>query len=69
MGKETMINPAFKWLRKAAEEGDPDAQCDLAECYEKGICVIQDPHQAYVWLQKAAQGGSRMAEWRLGWNG
>ena len=66
--KNIVINPALKWLRKAAEEGDPEAQYDLAECYESGTGgVDRDPSQAYAWMQKAAKGGSKLAEWRLGW--
>lgn len=66
--KNVIINPALKWLRKAAEEGNPEAACDLAECYENGIGGVEkDTHQAYVWLQKAAQAGDKFAEWKLGW--
>ena len=44
---------AFKWLKKAAEQGHVDAQCNLARMYDKGLGVEQDQAEALKWFQKA----------------
>jgi TPR repeat protein len=55
-------------IREAAEQGNPDAQFELGKRYELGDGVPRDFSAAYSWLQKAAQGGSRLAEQCLGWS-
>jgi hypothetical protein len=46
---------AARWLRKAAEQGLPRAQSDLALLYEKGLGVQQSYVEAYAWLDVAAE--------------
>jgi len=58
---------AVKWYRKAAEQGDADAQFNLGVRYDAGQGVQQD--MAAAWLRKAAEQGhegSIMALKRLG---
>jgi len=57
---------AMDWLRKAADQGDPQAQYNLGEIYEHGQGVPQDFSQALEWLQKAAEHGAIPAQERLG---
>ena len=62
---------AVKWLRKAAEQGDADAQFGLGLMYAGGRGVPKDDVQAYAWYNIAsAQGNAsaatirdRVAEW------
>ena len=51
----TDYREAFKWLRKAAEQGHPDAQVCLGQMYEDGELVSQNYALAAKWYRKAAQ--------------
>lgn len=53
---------AVKWYRKAAEQGDADAQFSLALCYEKGKGVKKDIPTAISWYEKSAAQGNEMAK-------
>ena len=57
---------AFEWIRMAAESGHVQAQCDLAELYEKGLGTKRDLHQAVVWYTRAANADDPAAQNRLG---
>lgn len=62
---------ALKWLRKAAELGNPDAQATLGMRYEIGEGVEQDYAQAAYWFRRAAEhvpdlGGAGQARNNLG---
>ncbi|MFM0730475.1 tetratricopeptide repeat protein [Paraburkholderia sediminicola] len=48
---------AAVWLRKAAEQGRPDAEFMLALDYEQGRGVPSDDSQSIVWYRKAADQG------------
>ena len=48
---------AVRWYRKAAEQGDADAQCMLGVAYENGRGVKQDASEAVWWYRKAAEQG------------
>ena len=48
---------AIKWYRKAAEQGDPDAQFHLGLCYDEGCGVPENKAEAIKWFQKAAEQG------------
>ena len=52
---------AFKWYRKAAEQGLALAQKNLGLCYLNGQGVIKDVEEAKRWLRKAAQQGDEEA--------
>jgi TPR repeat protein len=45
---------AAMWYRKAAEQGNADAQNDLGLLYEDGKGVPQDYSESYFWLNLAA---------------
>jgi Sel1 repeat len=46
---------AVRWIRKAADQGNPQAQYALGIHYEKGEGVRQDHIQAHMWLDLAAR--------------
>ena len=46
---------AVKWYRKAAEQGNANAQKNLGVCYEKGLGVSKDQAEADKWFHKAAE--------------
>jgi TPR repeat protein len=52
-------------LRKAAEAGDPKAQCELGNKYYEGTDVAQDYGQAFKWHLKAASQGHGEASWNV----
>ena len=57
---------ATKWIRKAAEQGHPDAQFLLGTCYENGEGVPQNHTEAAKWFRKAADQGYALAQFNLG---
>lgn len=56
---------AMECYRKAAEEGDADAQCDLGYCYKIGDGVKKDPKKAVEWFTKSAEQGNARAQYNL----
>ena len=48
---------AVAWYRKAAEQGDADAQYLLGVMYNGGVGVVQDNKLAYVWSSVSAANG------------
>ena len=46
---------AVKWFRKAAEQGNADAQTFLADCYLFGRGVAKDEAEALTWFRRAAK--------------
>lgn len=59
-----MFTPSHKtkkWYTKAAEQGDADAQFNLAVMYDNGLGVLQDNVYAHVWLNIASSNGSETA--------
>lgn len=57
---------AAAWYRKAAEQGDADAQYNLGNLYAQGQGVAQDDAQAVAWYRKAANQGYAKAQSNLG---
>jgi uncharacterized protein len=53
---------ARKWLRKAADRGNDDAQSMLGLVYEIGQGVPQDYVRAYMWYNLAAARGNQVQE-------
>jgi uncharacterized protein len=45
---------AVKWYRKAADQGETNAQYNLGVGYAKGRGVSQDYAQAHLWFNLAA---------------
>ena len=62
-GKRQPIEP---WVRKEAEDGNPDAQLVMAQHYRTGKGVPRDPRLAGEWLAKAAAQGHPQAGLLLG---
>jgi TPR repeat protein len=57
---------ALHWCTKAAEQGDPGAQCCLAVLHYDGAGVEQDYSQVLRWYKKAAEQGYAEAQYELG---
>ena len=57
---------AFKWARKAADQGNTKAQDDLAGMFFHGQGVPQDYSKALKWTRKAADQGDITAQYGLG---
>jgi TPR repeat protein len=57
---------AAKWLRRAADQGDPDAQFELADMYHRGRGVQKDTNVAASWYLRSAQQGLAIAQWTIG---
>lgn len=57
---------AYVWFRRAAEQGNADAEYCLGVLYDNGEGVAQDPAQAAAWLRKAAGEGNADAQLALG---
>ncbi len=57
---------AMIWFRKAADQGEADAQFNLGVMYENGQGVAQDYAQAVAWYRKAADQGEASAQFNLG---
>jgi TPR repeat protein len=57
---------ASEWFRKAAEQGDVDAQVILGTNYNDGLGVIKDAAEAVKWYRKAAEQGHAGAQSLLG---
>ena len=57
---------AVKWFRKAADQGDAAAQCNLGNMYAEGRGVTKDEAEAVKWFRKAAERGHSPAQFNLG---
>jgi TPR repeat protein len=57
---------AVKWFRKAADQGNADAQAALGGIYGAGQGARQDYAEAVKWLRKAAEQGNVDAQKNLG---
>ena len=51
---------------EAAENGDAEAQCKLADAYFLGNGMEQDEQKAVEWFRKSAEQGHAVAEYALG---
>jgi TPR repeat protein len=57
---------AVKWFRKAAGQGNAEAEDDLGCCYRDGQGVVKDDVEAVKWFRKSAEQGFGEAEHNLG---
>lgn len=55
----------FNELRRDAKEGDADAMCHLAKCYEHGYGVRPSTRNAVEWYTKAAEKGNEAAAFEM----
>ncbi len=58
---------AARWSRKAAEQGDANAQINLGIMYEEGQGVAQDYAEALNWFEKGTEQGSVVCANCLAW--
>ena len=65
-GVEKNDDEAFRWFQKAAERGNAEAQCNLANTYLRGEGnVAQNYPEAFKWYKKAAEQGFALGEFEL----
>lgn len=57
---------AAEWYRKAAQQGDAEAQCNLGEHYFDGRGVTRNKATAAEWYRKAGEQGYARGQDRLG---
>src|SRR5688572_550887 len=55
----------FNWYQKEAENGDIEAQSNLATLYYEGEETEKNLEKAYYWYQKAAENGDITAQYNL----
>ena len=58
----TLANLPFSELKTKAEQGDADAQFQLALRYHTGNGIDKNPSEAVIWYQKAANQGNADAQ-------
>lgn len=63
---ENIKAQGLTWIRKAAEQGNADAECIVGGMYYFGDTVPKDYAQALVWYRKAADQGNAGAQSALG---
>ena len=63
---ESNFTEAFKYCKKAAEQGEVHAQYNLGIMYANGRGVKQDLFNAKEWYQKAADQGYAKAQYNIG---
>ena len=61
-----MVAKLIEWYRKAAQQGNTEAQNFLGRCYYNGTGVTQNYSEAAKWCRKAAQQGNVEAQNTLG---
>ena len=54
---------AVKWYRRAAEQGNADAQANLGFMYQKGLGVAQDYGEALKWFRRGVEQGHAIAQY------
>ncbi len=57
---------AVEYYRKAAEQGNAEAQNKLGICYNIGLGVAKDSNEAIKWYRKAAEQGNAVAQNNMG---
>ena len=64
--EEGLVEDAFRWFQKAADEDYPESQFRLGECYEFGKGCSPNPELSMFWYEKAAEKGLTIAEFHAG---
>lgn len=65
-GIKQSFSEAVKYYRIAAEQGDPEGQCNLAVSYYRGQGVMLDDEEALKWFQLAADQGYARGQYNVG---
>lgn len=60
------ITESIKWFRKAAEQGNAEAQAQLGQFHYHGLGVPREFTEAAKWFRNAADQGNSLAESYLG---
>lgn len=60
------VQELLKFLKKGAEEGNAEAQYQLAKCYEKGKGVTKNFGEAFDWYMKASVQDHAEANYKVG---
>lgn len=58
--------PNVAEIRRAAEQGDPEAQTRLGTLYQRGDGVLEDDAEGAAWYRRAAEQGHADAQFLLG---
>ncbi len=58
--------PTFKETLKKAENGDVEAQFEVAEMYYFGKETLQNKNKAFEWYKKSAENGNKKAQYNMG---
>lgn len=66
-GEVVNFEEAIKWYRKAADQGQPEAQNALGYLYQTGRGVPQDVNEAVKWYRKSADQGDPNGQSNLGY--
>jgi hypothetical protein len=61
-GVKQDFTAAMEWFKKAADQGNAEAQCKIGSMYENGDGVPRDYAEAVKWYRKAADQGNAEAE-------
>lgn len=64
--KKYFENRYVQSLINEAQQGDPEAQYQLAALYFEGEIIQENREEAVKWLQKSAEQGNAYAQWSLG---
>ena len=64
--KQEDYKKALRLLRDLSNNGDPEAQFELAKCYQDGLGVKKNTSVAASWLNKSAESGYLPALFALG---
>jgi TPR repeat protein len=60
------LTEAVGWFKRAAQQGNADAQFNLGIAYDDGVGVPKDSAEAAKWVRKAAEQGNADAQDELG---
>jgi uncharacterized protein len=60
-----LLDQAVEWFKKAADQGNLNAQTNMGHMYKNGDGVPQDLIEAVKWYKKAADQGNEYARKEL----
>jgi TPR repeat protein len=63
--ESSQATQAIKWCKKAADQGDAEAQCQLGNSYLNGLGVTINKEEAIKWFKKSAEQGNIDAKNKL----
>ena len=57
----------FEWYMRAAQQGDLEAQLNVATMYETGLGVEESARSCVEWFERVAEQGDVSAQHRVAW--